>query len=468
MRRVSLQTKLFVWLCGPLTILWCAGVLAAYLLTQRMVGLAFDQNLLETALTVGTQIKGSDRDGKPHLNLSRTDEQMLLFDPVDEVRYAALDTDGVPFAGLAEAPRPVSSVPPGKHVFYDATLRKLPMRWVAVEMEQMDEDDPKPTRATIVVGETLHKREALSRQTLYIAVLPQLALVALLGALVWVGLQRGLRPLRDLCQRLHERSETDLHPITIDSSASEIDALREAVNGLMLRLDRALAAQSEFIGNAAHQLRTPLGALRARIEYASRKRTIGHQSLDELAHATERCIRLVNQLLALAQVDATHSHTLARAQVDIVSEVRELVAELVDRALAKSTDLGVEASTDPLFAVTNVTLLVELLRNLVDNALRYTPPGGRVTVRVDGGDECVVISVLDNGPGIPESERTRIFDRFYRGDGAGDTGSGLGLAIASRCATVIGAELSFVSIEQGACFRVVLPRQPSASGIAAA
>ncbi len=459
---MSLQTKLFVWLCSPLAVLWCAGVLAAYGLTQRMVGLAFDQGLLDTALTVSTQIKGSDRDGKPHIKLSENDERILLFDPVDKISYAVFDEDGAPVSGQRDVPRPAAALAPGKPVFYDAPLDAQPMRWAAIVAEQMDEDDPKPIRAMIIIGETLHKREALSRQTLYLVALPQIGLMVLLGVLVWFGLQRGLRPLHELRQRLQERTEADLHPIAVAGNASEIDALRDALNGLMVRLDGALAAQKEFIGNAAHQLRTPLAALRARIEYAGRTRATGEDTLADLRQSVERCIRLVNQLLALAQVDAAQLHVVATARVDIVNEARELVAELVDQALAKNIDLGVEAETEPLFAGTNLMLLSELLRNLVDNALRHAPPGARVTVRLEAAAEHVAIFVSDNGPGIPERERARIFERFFRGDGASDIGSGLGLSIARRCAAVIGAELSLVPAAQGACFRVILPREPLA------
>jgi len=461
---VSLQTKLFVWLCGPLTLLWFSGMVAAYLLTQRMVGLAFDQNLLATALTVSTQIEGSDRDGKPHLRLSPNDERMLLFDPVDEVRYAVLDEEGATVAGQHDIPLPVGIVTPGKPAFYDAPLGKQSMRWAALVAAQKDEDDPKPIRATIVVGETLRKREALSQQTLYLTTLPQIGLVALLGALVWFGLQRGLRPLHELRQRVQERSETDLHPIAIDGRASEIDALRDALNGLMVRLDRTLALQNEFIGNAAHQLRTPLAALQAKIDYADRKHRRGDDTLAELRPSVERCIRLVNQLLAMAQVDAAQSHTLTTTRLDLVTEARDLVADMIDRALARNIDLGVETTGEPLFAITNPTLLTELLRNLVDNALRYAPPGGRVTVRLEDAGDRVMIFVSDNGPGIAKSERGRIFERFYRGDGASETGSGLGLSIARRCAMVIGAELNLVPAEEGTCFRVTLPRQVSAAG----
>ena len=460
---MSLQSKLFVWLCGPLAVLWCAGGLAAYLLTQRMVGLAFDHNLLATALTVSTQIKGSDLDGKPHLSLSPNDERMLLFDPVDEIRYAVLDEDGAAVAGEHDIPLPAGVVAPGKPVFYDAPLGAQPMRWAALVAEQMDEDDPKPIRAMIVVGETLRKREGLSRQTLYLATLPQIGLVALLGALVWLGLRRGLRPLHELRQRLHERSETDLHPIALDGQASEIDALRDAFNGLMVRLGRALAAQTEFVGNAAHQLRTPLAALKARIEYAARQPATAKDTLTELHRSVERCIRLVNQLLALAQLDAASPRAVEAVHVDLVNEVRELVGAMVGHALARQIDLGVETTTEPLYAVTNATLLTELLRNLIDNALRYAPSGGRVTVRLEDGAERVLILVSDNGPGVKENERARIFERFYRGEGAVETGSGLGLSIARRCAAVIGAELSLVPAEEGACFGVSLRRHvPSA------
>lgn len=460
---VSLQTRLFVWLCGPLTVLWCAGLLAAYSLTERMVGLAFDQSLLDTALTLSTQIRGND--GKALLDLSENDERMLLFDPVDVTRYAVLAEDGALLSGMRDVPRPANSVAPGKPVFYDAMMDAQPMRWVAVVTEQMDEDDPKPIRAMIVAGKTLRKREALSWQTLYLASLPQLGLVAMLAAMVWFGLRRGLRPLRELRQRLHERSEADLHPIAIDSKAREIDALLDAVNMLMVRLDHALAVQSEFIGNAAHQLRTPLAALKARVEYAGRERAIGRDTLAELGQSADRCIHLVNQLLALAQVDATHSRALTWVAVDVVLEVRELVADMIDQALAKGIDLGVETTAESLFVVTDVTLLRELLRNLVDNALRYTPPCGRVTVGLEDAAGHVVVSVSDSGPGIAANERARIFERFYRGDNTPATGSGLGLSIARRCATVIGAELSLVPTARGACFRVTLPRERRASAV---
>lgn len=465
---VSLQTKLFVWVWGPLTVLWCSGVLAAYLLTQRMVGLAFDQGLLATAVTVSTRLEGSDRDGKPHLALSRDDERMLLFDPVDDVRYAVRDDNGATVAGRRDVPLPADAAPQrsGKPVFYDAPLGTQSMRWVAMVAMQKDEDDPKPVRATIIVGETLHKRDALSRQTLYLTALPQVGLVALLGALVWLGLQRGLRPLHELRQRVHERSERDLQPITLDGKASEIDALREALNGLMVRLDGALELQKEFIGNAAHQLRTPLAALKARIDYAERKRAPGNHTLAELRPSVERCIRLVNQLLALAQVDAAHSRALATVPVDLVHEVRELVTEMTASAMDMNIDLGMETTTEPLFAVTNATLLRELLRNLVDNALRYTGQGGRVTVRLEDASEEATILVSDNGPGIPEHERARIFERFYRGRDATGAGSGLGLSIARRCASVIGAELYLEPSEEGACFRVTLPRPMRASVLA--
>ena len=456
---MSLQTKLLAWLCIPLTALWCSGMVAAYLLTQRMVGLAFDQNLLAMALTVSNQIEGNDRDGKPHLKFSANDERMLLFDPVDEIRYAVLDEDGREVAGEPDVPLPRAMMVTGKPVFYDAPLRRQPMRWAALVAEQKDEDDPKPTRATIIVGETLGKREAVSRQTLYLTTLPQIGLVALLGALVWFAVRRGLRPLHELRTRVQQRSEADLHPITVDGKSREIDALRDALNGFMVRLDGALAMQSEFVGNAAHQLRTPLAAVKARIDYAGRKHAQAEETIAEVRPSVDRCVRLVNQLLALAQVDAGHPRALATERVDVVCQARELVGEMTGAALAKHIDLGVEATTDPLYVVTNPTLLAELLRNVVDNALCYTPPRGRVTVRLEHTSEHVTILVCDNGPGIAEHDKAHVFERFYRGRDAPGTGSGLGLCIAQRCAAVLGAEVDLVPSNVGACFVVTLARE---------
>src|SRR5262249_49579508 len=152
-----------------------------------------------------------------------------------------------------------------------------------------------------------------------------------------------------------------LHPITLEGQSWEINALRDALNSLMLRLNRAVAAQSEFIGNAAHQLRTPLAALKARIEYAGRHRAVAEDTLPDVQESVEGCIRLVNELLALAQLDAASLHAVETTRVDLVDETRELVATMVDQALAKDVDLGVETTAEPLFAVTNATLLMELL-----------------------------------------------------------------------------------------------------------
>jgi signal transduction histidine kinase len=331
------------------------------------------------------------------------------------------------------------------------------MRWAALVAEQKDADDPKPTRATIIVGETLGKREAVSRQTLYLTSLPQIGLVALLGVLAWFAVRRGLRPLHELRTRVQQRSEADLHPITADGKSREIDALRDALNGFMVRLDRALAIQGEFVGNAAHQLRTPLAAMKARLDYAGRKHAQAEETIAELRPSVDRCVRLVDQLLALAHVDVAHPPELAAARVDVVCQVRELVREMTGAALARNVDLGLEATTEPLYAVTNPTLLAELLRNLVDNALCYTPPGGRVTVRLEHASEHITILVSDNGPGIAEHDRAHVFERFYRGRDAPGTGSGLGLCIARRCAAVIGAEVDLVPSNAGACFAVTLP-----------
>ena len=188
-------------------------MLTAYRLTSAWSVSHSIRDLLDTALTVGTQIKGSDRDGKPHVKLSDNDKRILLFDPVDEIHYAVFDEDGTPIAGQREVPRPLAAIASGRPVFYDAPLSAQPMRWVAIVAEQMDEDDRKPIRALIVIGETLHKREALSRRTLYLTSLPQIGLVVLLGVFVWFGLQRGLRPMHELRRHLQTRSEADLHPI---------------------------------------------------------------------------------------------------------------------------------------------------------------------------------------------------------------------------------------------------------------
>jgi two-component system sensor histidine kinase TctE len=258
---------------------------------------------------------------------------------------------------------------------------------------------------------------------------------------VWFGLSRGLAPLADLQARIRSRQPDDLSPIDARGAPEEIAPLVSSFNEMLARLSQNLAMQQRFLADAAHQMKTPLAGLRTQAELALRetdaqdlKRTLRH-----IAASTERATHLINQLLALARAEYQASDPSGFQVVDLVPLARELVRDFVPEAIARGVDLGFEGDDVPVRTVAAPMLARELLKNVVDNALRFTPRGGAVTVRVLRRGDSAFLEFEDTGSGIPENERQRVFDRFYRILGTNVDGSGLGLAIVREIAEQHGA-----------------------------
>ncbi|HYK14142.1 MAG TPA: ATP-binding protein, partial [Burkholderiales bacterium] len=293
--------------------------------------------------------------------------------------------------------------------------------------------------ALVLVAETLNKRRTLANEVLLGMLLPEFLLIALVGALVWFGIERGLRPLATLQAEISSRSHRDLSPLPEQNAPGEVRALIRAMNELLARLAFALSAQQRFIADAAHQLRTPLAGIKTQAELALRQ-----QKLDEVQHtlqqlntATGQTTHLVNQLLSLARAEPGAARTQAMQKLDLTALARDTATEWVPRALERDIDLGVEEAADGATTAlieADALFIREMLGNLLDNAIRYTQAGGRVTVRVGNVGEQVLLTVEDNGPGVPPDEHERVFERFHRVLGTGAEGCGLGLAIVREIA----------------------------------
>ena len=338
--------------------------------------------------------------------------------------------------------------------------------------------------ALVQVAETLDKRAQLADDIVKGVILPQFIILPFAAVLIWFGLARGLRPLSSLVRRIGQRRPGDLSPIPAGTVPSEVEPLIDSINHLMRQLDGSLRGQQRFIANAAHQLRTPLAGIQMQAELALLQVTPLPQgdalrgpdwggpaqhgpaqhspelrrSLEQMTLATRRLVRMVNQLLALTRAEEHVGSASAAPRLlplDLVDLVRERVRDWVPVAQARQIDLGFEAEGGvPVRVVGNAPLLAELVNNLADNAIRYTPPGGMITVRVqrlanpgvaagagaDGVAEArAVLEVEDSGIGIAPEERELVFERFYRVLGAGPAGehvegSGLGLAIVREIA----------------------------------
>jgi two-component system, OmpR family, sensor histidine kinase TctE len=304
----------------------------------------------------------------------------------------------------------------------------------------------------IQVGERVTLRTESARQLLLRIVLPQALLILLAMFAVWYGVGRGLAPLSQLQREIEHRSHRDLSPLPESTVPREVQPLIHAMNGLLGRLGASIAAQQRFITDAAHQLRTPIAGLKTQTELALRQthETEAKAAFKQLHSATEQMTRLINQLLSLARAEPDAGRAGVTEPINLGELAREATSDWVPRALARNIDLGFEGQSGAARVEGDPFLLRELLNNLLDNAVRYTQPGGHITVRVSTPDSRIIVSVEDDGPGVPEAERERVFERFYRVLGSGAEGCGLGLAIVREIAQRHRADVTLSAGNDGA------------------
>ena len=279
---------------------------------------------------------------------------------------------------------------------------------------------------------------------------PFALLLPVLGFLIWIAVGRALQPLQRLTTLVKARRVDALDPLPNERLPDEVRPLVEALNDLLVRLGVALDRERAFMADAAHELRTPLTALHLQMGTLSRAANEAERddAMGKLSAGMQRAIRLVEQMLSLARQEPRVE--AIRVPVPLADIARDVVAELVPLADAKQIDLGI-SNSQPAVVMGDPDALRTLTRNLVDNAVRYTPAGGRVDVSVENGGDGgqTLLKVVDNGPGIPPEERSRVLDRFYRRPGTSPPGSGLGMAIVKAIADTHGATLELDSGPDG-------------------
>jgi two-component system sensor histidine kinase TctE len=358
----------------------------------------------------------------------------------DSIQYALRDSHGRLLAGDAQLP--VVSLNSGNaQVFAMAQIGSRSARALATRF------DTKVGVITIIVADVRPVAEPAARFAFMSTLLWDFVQLDVTLVLVWVGIQLGLRPIKKLRDEIADRSTLDLRPIVESSVPREIAPVVVTLNRLFAMLRTSVQSQQQFIANTAHQLRTPITGMQAQLDLLvlepaaepikSRLMTL-QEGIRQLAHAA-------NQLLALARADPAVNIAAKNQSVRLDTTAGEVVARFFDRALQASIDLGVEAT--PVIIHADPSLLDDLLSNLVDNALKYTPAGGSVTASAGMQNGKPFLAVEDTGPGIPESERQRVRQRFYRLPNSPGHGSGLGLAIVEEIARLYDAE---VRIETGA------------------
>lgn len=455
----SLFGEILDWMLAPLLLIWPISVALTWLVAQGIANRPYDRELGEMARTLGLQVAAEappGRQGRSRYALAPEAAALLRADEADTVFYQVLGLRGELLSGDGTLPVPTPGddevIVPWELHFRDDQVDNERVRvaylWVAPEGQAGSSKT-----MLVQVAETLGKRARLTNEIIKGVILPQFVILPLAVLLVWLALARGIAPLNDLQRRIRSRESSDLSPIDERRIPDEVAPLVRAINDLLARLDQSISSQKHFLADAAHQLKTPLAGLRTQAEFAQREIDEGRvtpaelrRSLQQIALSSQRAAHMVNQLLAMARAE-DKEHAARRSEVNLAEIAMETVRDFVPRAFDKRIDLGYEGPDDEhsgLRILGHPLLIRELIRNLVDNALLYTPPGGTVTVRVveDPFGQVSVLQIEDSGPGIAEAEREKVFQPFYRALGTNVDGSGLGLAIVREIAQQHEAEIN--------------------------
>lgn len=419
MRINSLRLQLLAWVVLPL-----AGLATINLWTSQRNALATadlvtDRMLVGSARAIAEQVAMVD--GVLDATVPPASIEMFDTGDRDSVYYRVETAGGRLLTGypdLPEAPQ---------HTSVEASYRDHPLRLLTLSHAVIGAGADSPISVTVGVTHAGH--DAMVKRLWFSSFAQQLALVAIAGVFVLLGLRRGLAPLIRLRDAVRSPSRSDLDPVEVPGAQSEIRPLIDALNVYMERVRAQMAAQRRFIANAAHQLRTPLALLSTQASYALRETAADarQEALVALQASSGKLARLAEQLLTLSRAEPGSRRPRAD-HIDLTEAARHVLETQAPAAIARNIDLGLE-ETGPVPVIGDGTMLREMIVNLVDNALRYSTSGGSVTVGLAVADAEAVLTVADDGPGIPVDERDHVFERFYRIAGSTEEGSGLGLAI---------------------------------------
>ncbi|WP_338758792.1 sensor histidine kinase N-terminal domain-containing protein [Massilia sp. METH4] len=441
----SLRNQLLRWLILPLVALVALNAVSVYRDALETADIAYDRSLLSSTRALAERV--TVRGGKVVANVPYVALDSFETDTLGRIYYKVTGLRGETVSGYDDLPAVPPEVPrsdlyPALVRFYHADYNGEPVRIAALLQPVFD--DTMRGIALIQVGETLDARRALSRRILFNTLLRQALMVLAVATLVWFAVRLVLRPLMRLKNEVETRPLSDLSNIDQALVHREVRPLVAAMNGTMARMQDLIASQRRFIADASHQLRTPLAVLKTQAELALREdnQEAMRAIVRSIAGTTDSTIHLANRLLTLARIE----HGGGSAQggpVSLAAVAAQVGLELAVPAVQKGIDLALEAEEGSDTTVAGQELLLhELVSNLVDNAIRYTPAGGSVVVRVARQEAGVLLEVADSGPGIPPEEHGKVLMPFYRAQAtleANPGGTGLGLAIVRDIAELHGA-----------------------------
>jgi len=434
----SIRRHLLMGLLGALTVSGLAAAAGVYLQARDEVNALFDYQLQQIALALRDHTTTALVVASTAQSNAEQEVVIQIWDAAGLHLYHS--HPGLPFLPQTTSGLTTVATPYG-------TWRVFSLRGVGYDH-------------VIQVAQPMHVRQTMAAGMATRTLLPWLATMPLLGGMIWWLVGRGLQPLIDVAQAVSQRHPQALEPLPTTGLPQEVQPLITSLNGLLQRLAAALAAQRAFIADAAHALRTPLTAVHLQTQIVARtsEEEARQQAIAALQQGVQRSTHLVQQLLTLARLDpeAAHPPLMPMALNPLLHAV---IAEHAPLAAEKALDLGL-ARDDPACLAGDADNLRILFGNLIENAIRYTPVGGIVDVRITSTPDAIHVEVADTGPGIPPEDRARVFDRFYRRGGTGVPGNGLGLAIVHTIATRHHAQMTLGERDSGSglVVRLTFPR----------
>nr|WP_061535352.1 sensor histidine kinase [Collimonas arenae] len=446
----SIRISLLKWLIVPLLIVNLIGAGLTYWLAWIPAQIAFDQSLADAGWAMIPRLH--EAGGEVEIDLSKQAEQVLRVDHFDAIFLVVRDRQGKLLAGDGDFPVLPQREELNDPTPYDGVMRGEPVRIVA--LRTMIGNQP----VFIGVAETLRKRMHI-RSVIFLALALLEGVLALtLIIAIWLAVSKGLLPLKEMKAGLNARNRDDLSTLNEKDVPLELRPVVNAINALLDKVRLDAKVQQSFLANVAHQLRTPLAGFRTQLEWLLQKHADEPESAHSItlmASSTERMIRQTNQLLTLARAEPAKFEKERLRVVELNKLVEESVQHFVEEAHKKNIDLGF--NLQPTRVMGDHFLLRDLIDNLIDNAIRYTPPNGTVTVSSLHGKDGGIFSVEDSGPGIAPSEQELIFDRFHRLDD-NVAGNGLGLSIVRDITKDHGARITVESAASGGTiFSVYFP-----------
>ena len=441
-KTTSLKTTIAYRLIIPVIIFIVLETALSYFVTLHYVEKTYDRWLLDSARSLVQEVKVIDNE--INVNLSDTALEIFKWDDVDTTFFKIDAEKKGLIVGDLMLPSPSTPININQPVYSNETIDSEAIRMVSLQVP-----GTLPEKVYIHVAETLNKRQDMMVDILLADLIPQILLTLLISLLFFEAINHGLAPLHKLADDISQRSPSDLSPIPETQVFAEVRALTDTINNLLGKLSAAITSQQRFIANAAHQLRTPLAGLKLQADRAQREDNVitMRPALSQIQNSADRVSHMITQLLALARsgpIEGSHQFE----KIDLYNLVKNVCIKWVPKALEKDIEISFDAADQTHFVEGDRVLLVELLANLLDNAITYGHKQGSIFVRLTN-QPVLCLSIEDDGPGIQEFERDKIFERFYRIPGSSGDGCGLGLAIVKEIADLHKVKLLLLSSKSG-------------------